>query len=92
MVKYRERPVVIEAEQYKGKPVHGMCTSKVCPVRVLNIPHVHATHMQRSEHGPFSHVIAVEVGDWVIPEPDGENFYTCKPDKFDELYEPVKDK
>lgn len=29
-------------------------------------------------------------GDWILPEPDGEHFYPCKPDVFAKTYEPVE--
>lgn len=28
-------------------------------------------------------------GDWILPEPDGKHFYPCKPDIFEQNYEPV---
>lgn len=31
----------------------------------------------------------VEVGDWIITEPDGIHHYPCKPDIFAETYEPA---
>jgi hypothetical protein len=35
--------------------------------------------------------VILEVGDWIIPEPDGIHFYPCKPDIFEATYEPVND-
>ncbi len=85
MRKYRKKPVVIEAEQYSeyGKLVKGMCNSQSCFVRVNNKPHVHTIHGNQ--------IVELEVGDWIIPEPDGERYYPCKPDIFEATYEKVED-
>ena len=81
--KFRKKPVVIEAEQYTeyGKLVKGMCNSQTCYSRVNNAPHVHTIHDNQ--------MVNLEVGDWVIPEPDGKHFYPVKPDIFEQTYEPV---
>ena len=83
MNKYRKIPVVIEAEQYikYGKLAKGMCNSQTCYTRVCDEPHVHTIHNGQ--------IVLLEVGDWIIPEPDGEHFYPCKPDIFKETYEKV---
>ena len=80
-MKYRKKPVVIEAEQYVkyGELVKGMCK---CSVASSNNPHVHTIHDNQC--------VILEVGDFIIPEPDGEHFYPCKPDIFYATYEEVK--
>ncbi len=85
MAKYRKKPVVIEAVQYieYGKLVKGMCNSTSCFVSVNNKPHVHTIHDNQT--------VDLEVGDYVIPEPDGIHFYSCKPDIFAAAYEPVEE-
>lgn len=85
MAKFRKKLVVIDAEQYVeyGKLVVGMCNSQHCFSRVLDKPHVHTIHDNQ--------IVELEVGDWVIPEPDGEHFYPCKPDIFEQTYELVED-
>lgn len=35
--------------------------------------------------------VKVEEGDWIIPEPDGEHYYPCKPDIFEKTYELVSE-
>ncbi len=83
-MKYRKKPVVIEAEQYTeyGKLVRGMCNSISCFSHFGNDqPHVHTIHAGQ--------IVNLEVGDWVIPEPDGEHFYPVKPDIFAATYEPA---
>ena len=81
MAKYRKRPVVIEAEQYSifEKLVKGMCNSTGCFTSGNNRPHVHTIHDNQ--------IVNLELGDWIIPEPDGIHFYPCKPDIFDATYE-----
>ena len=82
MEKFRKRPVVIEAVQYVEYEnlVDGMCDSMDCLVDDV-WPHVHTIHE--------GSVVAVQVGDWIIPEPDGKHFYPCKPDIFEKTYERV---
>ena len=76
MPKFRKKPVIIEAEQYDGlKVTKGVCHD--CADR----SHVHTIHDHQ--------IVFLEVGDWVIPEPNGVNFYPCKPDIFAATYEPV---
>ena len=83
MAKYRKKPVVIEAEQYVeyGKLVKGMCNSRYCFANVDNNPHVHTIHNNQT--------VRLEIGDFVIPEPDGIHFYPCKPDIFKATYEAI---
>lgn len=78
-MKYRKKPVVIEAEQYteEGKPVKGMCSE----CGDFEAPHVHTIHNNQA--------VFLELGDFVIPEPDGIHFYPCKPDIFRASYEPA---
>ena len=83
MPQFRKKPVVIEAEQYVeyGRLVRGMCNSTSCYTGGNDNPHVHTTH--------GGQIVNLEVGDWIIPEPDGEHFYPCKPEIFAATYEAV---
>lgn len=89
-MKYRKKPVVIEADQYKerGKLVKGMCSDLSCLIdgKIDEYgkcePHVHTIHNNQE--------VILEIGDWVIPEPDGIHFYPCKPDIFKATYEPAE--
>lgn len=78
-MKYRKKPVIIEAEQYteEGKLVKGMCSE--CGEDAA--PHVHTIHNNQ--------VVLLELGDFVIPEPDSIHFYPCKPEIFANTYEPL---
>jgi len=84
MAKYRKKPVVIEAEQYVeyGKLVKGMCNSRSCFTDVCDKPHVHTIHDNQ--------IVLLEVGDYIIPEPDGVHYYPCKPDIFEATYEKLE--
>ena len=83
-MKCRKKPVVVEAAQYKeyGKLIPGMCNSQSCFVSVNNRPHVHTIHNNQ--------IVNLEIGDYIIPEPDGKHFYPVKPDIFDKTYEKVE--
>lgn len=82
-MKYRKKPVVTEAEQYTeyGVLVKGMCDSVSCFTSGNNKPHVHTIH--------DGQIVNLEIGDYVIPEPDGKHYYPCKPDIFEKTYEKV---
>lgn len=81
MTKFRKRPVVIDAEQYTkyGKLVKGMCNSKSCYSKGNNKPHVHTIHNNQ--------IVNIEIGDYIIPEPDGEHYYPCKSNIFEKTYD-----
>lgn len=83
-MRYRKKPVVIEAVQYQGTPtsVKGVCQSVSCFIE-NPFPHVHTIHEGQ--------IVALEFGDWVIQEPDGGHFYPCKPDIFEATYEKVNE-
>ena len=87
MAKYRKRPVVIEAEQWKNGDWRetsefirqAVCQRPDCPTSGEDaIPHIHTLE------GP--HLISE--GDWIIRGIKGE-FYPCKPDIFEQTYEPA---
>ena len=81
-MRYRRRPTTIEAEQYLGLDQHplprGVRVSYSGPKPVAYVITIHGQ------------VTPVQPGDWIMPEPDGEHFYPCKPDVFEATYEPVE--
>jgi len=85
MAQFRKKPVVIEAEQffYDKTPMKGVFYPEVSEDgrTYLGDAFVVTIHEQRCY---------LQNGDWIIPEPDGEHFYPCKPDIFDMTYEPVE--
>jgi hypothetical protein len=81
-MKYRKKPVIIEAVKYNGGnggaiaqwmkvPVGTICREPDC----LHIETLEGTHR-------------ADVGDFIICGVQGE-FYPCKPDIFEQTYEPV---
>jgi hypothetical protein len=88
-VKYRKKPVVIDAERFTGKgdDVRGICRCRLAGAKGAEFeltdrgPHVHTIHGGQP--------VLVEPGDMIIPEPDGEHFYPCKPDIFAATYDAV---
>jgi hypothetical protein len=83
MPKFMKEPAVIEAVQYTeyGKLVKGMCNSISCYSAGNNQPHVHTIHNGQ--------IVNLEIGDFIIPEPDGKHFYPCKPNIFEMTYKEV---
>jgi hypothetical protein len=81
-MKFRKRPVVIEAVQYLGEEnwyeVQNflLVAYQPEPPRVLGIETLEGT-------------MTVSLGDWIIRGVAGE-FYPCKPDIFAATYEPVE--
>lgn len=84
-MKFEKIPVIIEAEQYieYGRLVKGMCNSRSCKKSVCGEPHVHTMHNNQ--------IVQLEIGDWVIPESDGEHFYPIKPEVLMATYKPVEE-
>lgn len=88
-MRYRKKPVVIDAWQWKGKTVGDLTVFLL----QTGLP----WHLG-SRHGLTGIIIPTlegemlaECGDWVIKGVNGE-FYPCKPDTFAKTYEEVEDK
>ncbi len=85
-MKFRKKPVVIEAVQFlEGQPIpRGVCFKECDSLyKVGTNPHLHTIHLNQ--------IVQINFGDWVIPEPDSEHFYPCKPDIFAATYEPCEE-
>jgi hypothetical protein len=91
MAKYRKKPVVIEAHRIgdDGWPDsiwEGVNENKIilhldrtgCPKKVTGFVEIHT----------LEGVMRGDVGDWIIKGVAGE-FYPCKPDIFEQTYEPA---
>lgn len=81
-MKFRKKPVVIEAEQwFPGKVVDGVIESPVLEPTADNL------------RGCYGQIKTLEgwmtciPGDWIITGVKGEK-YPCKPDIFEMTYEP----
>lgn len=81
-MKFRKKPIVIEAEQYvdPGDNVDGVVPGMVsgCSDDCPDSAHIHTLE------GPLH----VSIGDWIITGIKGEK-YPCKPDIFEATYERV---
>lgn len=80
MPKFRKKPVVIEAEQWKGDNPHQV-------LYFMGVGHLD----QRGDKlliPTLEGVFEANVGDWVIKGVHGE-FYACKPDIFAKTYERI---
>ncbi len=97
MAQYRKKPVVIEAIQFngsnydeivsftKGNAVHTKAVGG--DEKGLGRPQLYEKLTITTIHQ--GQKVDLVAGDFVIPEPDGINFYPCKPDVFNNTYEPV---
>ena len=77
-MKYRKKPVVVEATQF-----HGERTKEL---EVVQYNAGDDYYFVITIHGQSATVIE---GDWIIMEPDGIHAYPCKPDIFEATYEAV---
>jgi hypothetical protein len=91
-MKFRKKPVVIEALQFKFNDSAIAELENFCGEALGNIRKEHDNSPAEAEigtledgvHLTFKH-IATE-GDWIIKGVQGE-FYACKPDIFEQTYE-----
>ena len=85
MGKYRKKPVVIEAEQYKA---YRTLSSEFVPARTDGLFKYteEGTLLIRTLEGTME----AKDGDWIIKGVAGE-FYPCKDEIFRKTYEPVDD-
>lgn len=88
-VKYRKKPIVIEAVQFTGS---GFEIARWSKRKVLISP-----VLERTKDNPTGEYLQIDtlegmmtaiVGDWIIKGIKGE-FYPCKPDIFEATYEEV---
>lgn len=75
-MRFRKKPVVIEAFQFLGAASVGQ----------PGVFGEDGRHYVVTIHGQRAYLA---IGDWVITEPDGRHHYPCKPDIFAATYEPV---
>ena len=86
-MKYRKKPVIVEAVQWDGKNV---------PWSFFGAPHDDAINIASQSDVLSSHlliktlegIMTATAGDWIIKGVKGE-FYPCKPDIFAATYEPA---
>ena len=84
-MKYRKKPVVIEALQFTDKTKDRVFNFVRCNTFADFENGIPILRIQTLEG-----VMTARVGDWVIKGVNGE-FYPCKPDIFEKTYEAVTD-
>jgi len=92
-MKFRKKPVVIEAVQWNGKNFDEV-------MNFMQDFHGHKVNYENAEEAAYKsgelHIKTLEgimtasKNDWVIKGVKGE-FYPCKPDIFEATYEKVED-
>jgi len=90
IMRYRKKPVVIEAKRALGTPENNR--EIIDWTRGSTTPAFMDTHPDRKGRhlsiNTLEGAMYVSPGDWVIKGVQGE-FYPCKPDIFEATYEPV---
>lgn len=92
MKAYRKKPVVILAEQWFKPEDVPEANIKQWPLTADSKLCKYCGH-QMKEHGECPTLEGVHIvcpGDYIIRGIQGE-YYPCKPDIFEETYEPVRD-
>lgn len=83
-MKFRKKPVVIEAEQFtnemKDRVFHWISCNKAAGTNEDGTPYLAIQTLEG--------VMTADIGDWIIKGVKGE-FYPCKPDIFAATYEEV---
>lgn len=96
-MKYRKKPVVIDAYQFTQKMVEDYCFDKIPLPQGLQMANCNY-HLEDRKLYSYKVMIdtlegetyKVEIGDWIIRGVKGE-FYPCKPDVFEKTYEKVEE-
>lgn len=83
MAKFKKKPVVIEAIRYGGDENFNFVR-----IFVGNDTPLHRLGDSMLGIETLEGVMKVSPGDWIIKGIKGE-FYPCKPDIFEQTYEPV---
>lgn len=89
-MKYRKKPVIIEAIQYTGQnghEIHSWSKSAILesPVPEPTSDNPTGAYLQIKT---LEGTMTAKVGDWIIRGVKGE-FYPCKPEIFAATYEPA---
>jgi hypothetical protein len=89
IVKYRKKPVVIDAEQWwPGKAIEGIVRREAQPVP-SRAGGIAFTMPPQDVIETLEGDMTVSPGDWIITGVKGER-YPCKPDIFEATYEPAE--
>ena len=90
-MKYRKKPVIVEAFQVTKEMILDDSFPKNCKARIGS-KHWHPGRRKLFEYKckieTLEGDMKVLIGDWIITGVNGEQ-YPCKPDIFEKSYEPV---
>jgi hypothetical protein len=89
-VKYRKKPIVIEAVRFNGSSSAMAAINKWMETGVYTPPAVQTRDYMTVAICTLEGEMHARPGDWIIKGVKGE-FYPCKPDVFAATYEPVED-
>lgn len=78
-MKFRKKPIVVEAEQFLGVQPLPFTDDGAC---CYDGKRWYVTNSDGKK-------VQIVVGDWVIREFDGQGFYPCENAMFRKLYEPI---
>ncbi len=78
-MKYRKKPIVIEAVQWNGNNMDELNTFNECS-------DAFGFYANKITIETLEGVMTASIGDWIIKGVKGE-FYPCKPDIFEATYE-----
>lgn len=88
-MKYRKKPVVIEAIQWIGTKENIAEVLRFVPNPIL-LPSIKEKGQWELRIKTLEGIMKADIGDWIIKGVKGE-FYPCKPDIFEQTYEPADD-
>lgn len=83
-MKYRKKPVIVEAEQFTRPPEGAVHTDIFMEFFILLDSNGYYLEIPTLEGN-----MRANEGDWIITEVHGEK-YPCKPDIFEKTYEKVR--
>lgn len=89
-MKYRKKPVVIEAHIFKGSTSHITALSAWMAGEEYVEPVIVTRDWRDMIIPTLEGEMTASPGDYIIKGVQGE-FYPCKPDIFEQTYEPVED-
>lgn len=88
-MKFRKKPVEIEALQFTGKNINETEKFVGKRLRVQNLL-VYGKDIYSIDIETLEGIMRAEPNDWIIKGVKGE-FYPCKPDIFEVTYERIKE-
>lgn len=89
-MKYRKKPIVIEAVEFQNNAEQIKEISDFIDNQNLRVDYTDAKPPPVIKINTLEGVMTASVGDYIIKGVNGE-FYPCKPDIFEKTYEPIEE-